>query len=76
MKPNFDSFGRVVPFGGDASNIDFNNNFNLPGGSTTESDDNDSATESSSEQEGIKDEEDSENSAIVDEVEIKKQEDG
>ena len=35
--PNFDSFGRVVPFGGDASNIDIdlNNNFNLPGGTST-----------------------------------------
>ena len=75
MKPNFDSFGRVVPIGGDASNIDLNNNFNLPDGSATEGQDNNSATESSSEQEGIKDEEDSENS-MADEDEINKQEDG
>ena len=62
VKPNFDSFGRVVPFGGDASTIDLNNNFNLPDGTTTEGQDNNSATESSSEQEGIIDEEGSENS--------------
>ena len=75
MKPNFDSFGRVVPIGGDASNIDLNNNFNLPDGTTTEGQDDNSATESSSEQQGIKDEEDSRNS-IADQDEIKKQEDG
>ena len=75
MKPNFDSFGRVVPIGGDASNIDLNNNFNLPDGTTTEGQDDNSATESSSEQQGIKDEEDSRNS-IADQNEIKKQEDG
>ena len=75
MKPNFDSFGRVVPIGGDASNIDLNNNFNLPDGTTTEGQDDNSATESSSEQKGIKDEEDSRNS-IADQDEIKKQEDG
>ena len=75
MKPNFDSFGRVVPIGGDASNIDLNNNFNLPDGTTTEGQGDNSATESSSEQKGIKDEEDSRNS-IADQDEIKKQEDG